>query len=117
MSDEFNSDDEFSDGEGADEVMEEGLGITQQDLNDLNEDQFRSIINRMHNIDQRNQQAPLHQSPPQRSEQEVLRTESPTRSPGLGDGNVLNSRRLNEAYDNLDSPDQVDDNSSVSSQI
>ena len=51
MSDEFNSDDEFSDGEGADEIMEEGLGITQQDLNDLNEDQFRSIINRMHNID------------------------------------------------------------------
>ena len=38
MSDEFNSDDEFSDGDGDDEIMDEGLGITQQDLNDLNED-------------------------------------------------------------------------------
>ena len=116
MSDEFNSDDEFSDGDGADEIMEEGLGITQQDLNDLNEDQFRSIINRMHNIDQRNQ-ALLHQSPPQRSEQEVLRTQSPTRSPGSGDGNVLNLRRLNEAYDNMDEQDQADDNSFEASQI
>lgn len=53
LSDEFDSDGEFSDGDGNDEMLDEGMGITQQDLNELNEDQFRTIINRMHDMDQR----------------------------------------------------------------
>lgn len=48
LSEDYDSDEGFSDGDGNLEMLEERLVRNQQNLNDMDEDQFRSILHRMH---------------------------------------------------------------------